>query len=97
MLFRQLFDYETYTYTYLIADRNTCEAVLVDPVLEQVDRDLNLLKELGLTLRYCLKPTSTLTTLPARRSYVLPPSVRGLCLNLPRLSVLIALWQMGKC
>jgi len=55
MLFRQVFDYETYTYTYLIADADTREAVLVDPVLEQVDRDLKLLKELGLTLRYCLE------------------------------------------
>ncbi len=55
MLFRQLFDSETYTYTYLIADPNTHEALLVDPVLEQVDRDLKLLKELGLILRYCLE------------------------------------------
>ncbi len=55
MLFRQLFDYTTYTYTYLIADPDTHESVLVDPVLEQVDRDLKLLKELGLTLRYCLE------------------------------------------
>ncbi len=34
MQFRQLFDYETWTYTYLIADPQTAEAVLVDPVLE---------------------------------------------------------------
>lgn len=55
MLFRQLFDPETSTYTYLIADRETQEAVLVDPVLEQVARDRKLLDELGLTLRYCLE------------------------------------------
>lgn len=55
MLFRQLFDPETSTYTYLIADTDTKEAVLVDPVLEQVDRDLKLIQELGLTLRYCLE------------------------------------------
>ncbi|MCX7593833.1 MAG: MBL fold metallo-hydrolase [Fischerella sp.] len=55
MLFRQLFDVESSTYTYLIADPNTKEAILVDPVLEQVERDLKLLKELGLTLRYCLE------------------------------------------
>jgi glyoxylase-like metal-dependent hydrolase (beta-lactamase superfamily II) len=55
MLFRQLFDAETSTYTYLIADLDTKEAILVDPVLEQVDRDLKLLKELGLNLRYCLE------------------------------------------
>ncbi|WP_017305179.1 MBL fold metallo-hydrolase [Spirulina subsalsa] len=55
MLFRQLFDPETSTYTYLIADLETKEAILVDPVLEQVDRDLQLIQELGLTLRYCLE------------------------------------------
>jgi glyoxylase-like metal-dependent hydrolase (beta-lactamase superfamily II) len=55
MLFRQLFDPETSTYTYLIADRVTKEAILVDPVLEQVERDRLLLKELGLTLKYCLE------------------------------------------
>lgn len=55
MLFRQLFDRETGTYTYLIADRATKEAVLVDPVIEQVDRDLKWLQELGLTLKFCLE------------------------------------------
>ncbi|MGQ9864859.1 MAG: MBL fold metallo-hydrolase [Pseudanabaenaceae cyanobacterium] len=53
MWFRQLFDRETSTYTYLIADSG--EAALVDPVLEQVDRDRQLLAELGLRLRYCLE------------------------------------------
>ncbi|WP_413173191.1 MBL fold metallo-hydrolase [Anabaena azotica] len=55
MLFRQLFDPETSTYTYLIADQVTEEAILVDPVLEQVERDYLLLKELGLTLKFCLE------------------------------------------
>jgi glyoxylase-like metal-dependent hydrolase (beta-lactamase superfamily II) len=55
MLFRQLFDRETSTYTYLIADPETKEAVLVDPVLEQVERDYKLSQELGLTLKYCLE------------------------------------------
>ncbi|PSN12793.1 Zn-dependent hydrolase [filamentous cyanobacterium CCP5] len=55
MLFRQLFDPETSTYTYLIADPETAQAVLVDSVLEQVDRDRQLLTELGLTLTYCLE------------------------------------------
>ena len=55
MLFRQLFDQDSNTYTYLIADENLKEALLVDPVLEQVERDLKLLNELGLTLRYCLE------------------------------------------
>lgn len=55
LLFRQFFDPETSSYTYLIADRQTGDAVLVDTVLEQVDRDLQSLNELGLTLRYCLE------------------------------------------
>lgn len=55
MLFRQLFDKESSTYSYLIADPTSKEAVLVDPVLEQVERDLNLIQVLGLTLGYCLE------------------------------------------
>ena len=55
MLFRQLFDRETCTYTYLIADPTTKTAALVDPVLEQVARDLQLLEELDLKLLYCLE------------------------------------------
>lgn len=55
MLFRQLFDPETSTYTYLIADESTKQAVLVDSVLEQVERDRKLLAELGLNLAYCLE------------------------------------------
>ena len=55
MLFRQLFDQTSSTYTYLVADLNTREAILVDPVLDQVDRDFQLIRELGLTLRFCLE------------------------------------------
>lgn len=55
MLFRQLFDAQSNTYTYLIADPATKAAVLVDPVLEQVKRDRKLLQELGLILSYCLE------------------------------------------
>ena len=55
MLFRQLFDKESSTYTYLLADLALKEAILVDPVLERVSRDLQLIQELGLTLRYCLE------------------------------------------
>lgn len=54
MLFRQLFDAESSTYSYLLADERTREAVIIDPVLEQVDRDATLIVELGLTLRYAL-------------------------------------------
>ncbi|XP_051576190.1 persulfide dioxygenase ETHE1, mitochondrial-like [Myxocyprinus asiaticus] len=50
LLFRQLFEAESSTYTYLLADTDTREAVLIDPVLETVDRDLKLINELGLKL-----------------------------------------------
>ena len=50
MIFRQLFDPQSSTYTYLLADANTREAVLVDPVFEQARRDAALVKELGLRL-----------------------------------------------
>lgn len=55
MLFRQLSDFTSNTYTYLIADRSTNAAILVDSVLEQVDRDRQLLSELGLSLHACLE------------------------------------------
>lgn len=54
MLFRQLFDAGSSTYTYLLADPISREAVLIDPVFEQHQRDLALLRELELTLRYTL-------------------------------------------
>lgn len=50
MLFRQLFDSVSSTYTYLLADERTLEAVLIDPVFEQHARDAALIRELGLKL-----------------------------------------------
>ncbi len=55
MIFRQLFEPESSTYTYLIGCRDTGKAVLLDPVLETVDRDLAVLQELELTLEYTLE------------------------------------------
>lgn len=54
LVFQQLFEAESSTFTYLLADKRTREAVLIDSVLETVDRDLNLIKELGLQLKYVL-------------------------------------------
>lgn len=54
MILRQLFDPESSTYTYLIADEATREAALIDPVREQVPRDLALVRELDLRLVYVL-------------------------------------------
>ena len=45
MLFRQLFDSDTSTYTYLLADEETHEAVIIDPVFEHERRDVALLRE----------------------------------------------------
>jgi sulfur dioxygenase len=50
MIFRQLFDSISGTYTYLIASRRGAEALIIDPVLEKVDRYIQLLNELDLRL-----------------------------------------------
>src|SRR5438105_6622802 len=50
LVFRQLFDPQSSTYTYLLGDRPSGQAVLIDPVFEQVRRDAALLAELGLKL-----------------------------------------------
>jgi sulfur dioxygenase len=55
LAFRQLFDPSSSTYTYLLADRQGGEAVVIDPVFEQVRRDAALIEELGLTLLYSLE------------------------------------------
>ncbi len=51
MIFRQLFEPQSSAYTYLVACEETREAALIDPVLETVDRDLQLLDQLDLALR----------------------------------------------
>src|SRR6266404_4191680 len=50
LVFRQLFDPQSSTYTYLLGDRPSGQAVLIDPVFEQVRRDVALVGELGLAL-----------------------------------------------
>lgn len=50
MIFRQLFDSVSSTYTYLLASRRGGEALIIDPVLEKVDRYLQLVRELDLHL-----------------------------------------------
>jgi len=50
MIFRQLFEPVSSTYTYLVGCEQTGEAALIDPVLESVERDLDAIRELGLTL-----------------------------------------------
>lgn len=50
--FRQLFDETSWTYTYLLGDINSKEAILIDPVLEQAKRDAQLIQDLGFTLTF---------------------------------------------
>lgn len=55
MEIRQLFDYQTWTYSYLLWDEVTREAALIDSVLEQVERDIGLINQLGLKLKYLME------------------------------------------
>ena len=48
----QLFDEDTYTYTYLVGDRASGEAALIDPVIDKAVRDLQIIADLGLKLKY---------------------------------------------
>lgn len=53
-VFRQLWDVESSTFTYLLGDAATRSAVLIDPVIEHVERDARVATELGLDLVYLL-------------------------------------------
>ena len=55
LVFRQLFDPPSSTYTYLLGDRRSGAAVIIDPVFEQVRRDAALIEELGLRLVYAVE------------------------------------------
>ncbi len=54
LIFRQLFDSQSSTYTYLLGDARRGAAILIDPVFEQARRDAALLRELGFTLKATL-------------------------------------------
>jgi glyoxylase-like metal-dependent hydrolase (beta-lactamase superfamily II) len=54
LLLRQLFDAETGTFTYLLAEVASRQGVLIDSVYEQHPRDLSLIRELGIDLVACL-------------------------------------------
>jgi sulfur dioxygenase len=55
MLFRQLVDLRSSTYTYVLAGEESGEAVIIDPVFEQFSRDAALLRELGLRLLFTVE------------------------------------------
>lgn len=54
MIFRQLFDEQTWTYTYLLADEATREAVIIDPVIEKMALYERLFRELDVSLKYAV-------------------------------------------
>lgn len=54
MIFRQLFEPVSSTYTYLLGDEQTGQAILIDPVISSMERDLGELQRLGLRLAYTL-------------------------------------------
>ena len=54
MIFRQLFDSTSSTYTYILGCEESREAIIIDPVFEQHERDTALLRELGLRVKYTL-------------------------------------------
>ncbi|CAK8678202.1 unnamed protein product [Clavelina lepadiformis] len=54
VIFRQMFDGETYTYTYLLGCPETRAAILIDPVYEMVDRDVKVAEEMELDIIYGL-------------------------------------------
>ncbi len=55
LIFRPLFEKESSTYTYLLADSKTKEAIIIDAVSETKQRDIGLIEELGLTLKYIIE------------------------------------------
>ena len=55
LIVRQLADRDSWTYTYLLIDPTTQQGVLIDPVREQLERDLALIRELGVELLYVLE------------------------------------------
>jgi len=50
----QLFDRESCTYSYVLGDPSTREAILIDPVFDLADRDAQLVKDLGLNLKHVM-------------------------------------------
>jgi hypothetical protein len=51
-IIQQLVDNVSFTYTYILADARTRDAVIIDPVFEKAERDMKTLKEMNLNLKY---------------------------------------------
>lgn len=54
MLFKQLFEPDSSTYSYLIACPDTGECAIIDPVIDTAERDLSILQSLNLKLTYTI-------------------------------------------
>lgn len=54
MIFKQFIDQASYTYTYILADENSKEAIIIDSVRDHLERDLSFLNENSLKLKYIL-------------------------------------------
>ena len=91
MIFRQLLEPVSSTYTYLLACPETGQAILIDPVINAIDRDLQVLQELGLRLAYAVDThihadhiTSALELKKRTGSAIAAPAFDGLpCTDLP--------------
>ena len=96
MIFRQLFEPESSSYTYLLGCPDTRTALLIDPVLETVERDLGVLQSLGLSLAWTLDThihadhvtgAGRLRSLTGCRA-ASPPGVTGACRTVSELDPL---------
>ena len=54
LFFRQLFEAKSSTFTYILADTDSKEAIIIDPCEDTVDRDSSIIRELGLNLIFAL-------------------------------------------
>jgi sulfur dioxygenase len=80
VIFRQLFDHESSTYTYLLASRAGGEALLIDPVLDHLDHYLQLLNELDVRLVLAADThvhADHITALGRLRDHVKCPTLMG--------------------
>jgi sulfur dioxygenase len=85
MIFRQLYEPVSSTYTYLVGCEETGQAILIDPVINTIDRDLEELTSLGMRLAYTVDThihadhlTSALEMQKAVGSRIAAPAVEGL-------------------
>ena len=69
MIFRQLYTQKFSSYTYLLADVATSEAIIIDPVLDMLSRDIQLLQELGFYIGILFRYACACRSYNRRRSF----------------------------